>query len=190
MNARVVSCAALAACVVSIALFSGPSVVSTKAATDPAVACAVAKQKAAAKNISDEVKCNGTALKKGEAVDPACLTKADDKLDSSFGKAEDKGGCLLEGDAAAAKSSNDATVDQILNDVPSVPVTCPDAGETPACQGWNSIPACQACLAAVPVDDQPCTESWDSGCTIPAFNINCATLVNDNNCGEECCPTP
>ena len=69
MIGRITSCAALAALIFSFALLAN-------AATDPGVACAVSKQKAAAKKLSAKVKCHGTALKKGVAVDAACLTKA------------------------------------------------------------------------------------------------------------------
>jgi len=54
-------------------------------AADPGVTCATAKHQAATKKLT---------LKSGELVDSACLTKAEDKFNGSFTKADDKGGCI------------------------------------------------------------------------------------------------
>ena len=89
-------------------------------AADPGATCAIAKQKAAAKKLNDKVKCHGKALKKGSPVDPVCLTKAEEKFNASFTKAEDKGGCLTTSDAAAIETIIDNTLAALLAALPAM----------------------------------------------------------------------
>ena len=187
MFARFASCAAFAACLASIALLSGLTAVSARAA-DPAVNCEVAKQKAAARHISDKVKCDGTASKKGEAVDPACLTKADEKLDASFAKAEAKGGCLREGDAAWAKSANGTTITQMLANVGAAPTLCPVLADDTACQSYRFSGLCTDCVRSGGIAlFSLCDSAAFSSCSLTGDNQFCAQAANDGGCGEECC---
>jgi hypothetical protein len=80
---------------------------------DPAAAqnkCAAAKVKAAGKKASNKAKCHSSAVKKGDPVDAACLTKAETKFNASFAKAEAKPPCLTTGDGAAIEAKIDAFI--------------------------------------------------------------------------------
>lgn len=117
---------ALLVCVgMSLLLPARPAV----AGAEPAAACAAAKQKAAAKALSTKIKCHGNAMKKGTGLDRECLSKADQKLDSAFEKAENKGGCVTTADAAAAKSTVNAVVEDLFDNIPRG--TCPAACKNP-----------------------------------------------------------
>ncbi len=67
------------------------------AATD-AERCLSSKQKAAGKEGFLFLNCAAKAARKNEAVDPACITKAEEKFDKSWDKAEAKGGCSTNGE--------------------------------------------------------------------------------------------
>ena len=64
----------------------------SRAATDPAAKCIDAKLKTAGQAAQKKLTGHSKAEKKGEAVDPTCLSKATDSLIDKFGKAEAKGG--------------------------------------------------------------------------------------------------
>jgi hypothetical protein len=72
-----------------------------QAGPTPEQKCTATKMKASGKNGNGNGVCASKASKAGVAIDPLCLSKADDKLDRTFAKAELKGGCLTSGDAAA-----------------------------------------------------------------------------------------
>ena len=96
---------------------------SVYAAKDLGALCAASKQKAAAKKFSDKVKCHGKAIKKGIAVDPACLTKAEGKFQAAFTKAEGKGGCLTTGDVNDIETLMDDTLTDLLEAIPATTTT-------------------------------------------------------------------
>jgi len=100
-------------------------------AADPGAKCAAAKQKAAAKKLSGKVKCHGNAIKKEITVDPACLTKAETKFETSFAKAEAKGGCVTTGDVDAIEALIDDTLAQLLDSLP--PSTTTTTTTLPPC---------------------------------------------------------
>ncbi len=91
------------------------------AALDPAstdvaaVKCAAAKLKAARTKAGAKIGCWAKAFRKGEAVDPACLGKADDKFLAAFAKAEAKGGCATSDDAAAVEAIVDGLVGGVVD---------------------------------------------------------------------------
>jgi hypothetical protein len=192
MIGRVMSSAALAAFIFSSALLCALTVEPANAATDPGVACAVAKQKAAAKMLSDEVKCHGTALKKGVAIDPACLMKAEAKLDASFVKAEAKGGCVTTSDATTIKTILYGTLDDLLFNIPptttttTVPASCTLAEGQTACIAYSEGGSCLSCMEGA--FDGDCTTASNQGCASGLSNAACAQEVNENGCAEECCP--
>ena len=107
---------------VSITLSLGLAM-SVYAAKDLGALCAASKQKAAAKKFSDKVKCHGKAIKKGVAVDPACLTKAETKYQGAFTKAEGKGGCLTTGDVGDIETLMDDTLADLLEAIPATTTT-------------------------------------------------------------------
>jgi hypothetical protein len=189
---------ALGAFIFSFALLCALTVGPADAATDPGVACAVAKQKAAAKMLSDEVKCHGTALKKGAAVDPACLMKAEAKFDASFVKAEAKGGCVTMSDAATIKPILYGTLDDLLFNIPptttttTLPATCSLDDSYAACGaykfgvdtlgGGTCFPCMEGCC------DGACFDAYVADCQSALLNALCMQNVNELGCAEECCP--
>jgi hypothetical protein len=86
-------------------------------------ACEAAKEKAAGKKAASKLTCHAKAVSKGAAVDPLCLTKAEDKFVSGFAKAEDKGDCAATGDAAAIEALVDSLVSTVLAIVQPVATT-------------------------------------------------------------------
>ena len=82
-----------------------------QAGPTPAQQCASAKLKATSKKAAAKLKCYSTAILKGIAVDPACLTKAEGKFTDAFARAEAKGGCTTTGDTNAIEALVDTFVD-------------------------------------------------------------------------------
>jgi hypothetical protein len=92
-------------------------------ASDPAVACAVAKHKAAVKYFSGAVKCWDKSLAKGTDFDPTCVTSAAGKLTAAFMKADTKGGCVTTNDAGPVTESVNEMVGTVLATMPWVTTT-------------------------------------------------------------------
>jgi hypothetical protein len=109
MNLRGLPFHALATSVVLSVLASSAS-----AAPSDAERCAASKMKAAGNAVYAEAKCQQKAITDETAVDPACTSAAGTKLSIAYGKAEDKGGCLVTGDAAGAQSRVDACVSDLV----------------------------------------------------------------------------
>lgn len=101
-----------------------------------ALRCAFAKQRALVRKIAALLECERDALRTGTTIDPACTADAAAKLASDFAKAEARGGCVPEGDAAALEPIADQCSTRI-----GVPLqgTCTEAGEE--CGGGNA-PCC------------------------------------------------
>ncbi|HYC01241.1 MAG TPA: hypothetical protein VEC57_19055 [Candidatus Limnocylindrales bacterium] len=73
--------------------------------------CASSKLKAIGKKTSAKLKCEAKAIQKEEpSADPECNAKAEEKFNSSFAKAEERGGCVSDGDAASVEADVDAFV--------------------------------------------------------------------------------
>lgn len=125
--------------VVSVAaglLLLASSVPSAHADGSPALRCAFAKQRALVRKIAALLECEREALRDGAAVDPQCTSAAAAKLANDFAKAEARGGCVPEGDAAALEPVADQCSQRIF-----VPLqgTCTEAGEV--C-GGGAAPCC------------------------------------------------
>lgn len=90
----------------------------THAGPTPEQKCTVKKLTAVAKNVSGQLACNAKALKKGVGTDPACITKAEDKLSSAFDAADVKGGCATPHDEANLKAIVDSAVAAFLAALP------------------------------------------------------------------------
>ena len=80
------------------------------AAGTPAQDCAAAKLKAAGKKAAAVLNCHRKAAKLGAAIDPACVTPTDEKLQTLFGRAEAKGGCAVSGDEPVVRGQIDQWV--------------------------------------------------------------------------------
>ena len=70
------------------------------AGAPPEVKCADLKAKAAAVAVYARAQCEAKAVLAGTGADPKCLLKAESKLRASFGKADKKGPCPGDADAA------------------------------------------------------------------------------------------
>ncbi len=76
--------------------------------------CVAAKLTATGKDALAELACHAAAVKRGGAIDPACLAKAEARLVAAFTKAESKPPCVTTGDAAAVAASVDDLVIDVL----------------------------------------------------------------------------
>jgi hypothetical protein len=129
----------IARIVVSVAaglLLLASSAPPARADGTPALRCAFAKQRALVRKIASLLDCQREALRAGTAVDPQCIDAAARKLASDFAKAEARGGCVPEGDAASLEPLADQCSQRIF-----VPLqgTCTEAGEE--C-GGGAAPCC------------------------------------------------
>src|SRR5262245_23498064 len=107
------------------------------AAPRPAQKCAFAKIKAAVKATKSQANCYKPVFLKNEALDPACLAKASEKLAQAFAKAESGGGCATPNDLAEFQSDVDLCIDAFLT---AQPKSCgdtagPGGGDVPCACG-------------------------------------------------------
>jgi len=162
--------------VLSIAAIAALVCVQAAHAVEPAANCAAAKQKAAAKKLSDKVKCHGKAIKKGIAVDPACLTKAETKFETSFAKAEGKGGCVTEGDVDAIEQLIDDTLAQLLGALPPTTTTTTQ----PACIDNDQDGYGTNCPAGDDCDDGDASVYPGADEVCDGKDNNCNNQVDEN----------
>jgi cysteine-rich repeat protein len=80
-----------------VLLAAGASTANAQA-TKESLKCAASKLKVIGKDYGSKFKCYSKAVKKGLAVDPLCLSKAETKTTESFAKAIAKGGCATDAD--------------------------------------------------------------------------------------------
>lgn len=164
--------------------------------------CSAAKKKAAGKKISSKLGCYSKAKTKGVAVDPACLTTAEGKFNTSWGTAESKADCLAPtGDLAAIEGKVDDLVRDVVGElmpmcgdgVLAYNEVCDD-GNTTSCTPYpgcnTTCSAVQQCGNGVPGEcGEPCDDGdlddcdgCRSDCTVQA----CGDGIVD--CGEVCDP--
>ena len=89
--------------------------------------CTSSQFKASGKKFSSKATCYSKAVQKGVAVDPNCLTKAETKFTSAFGKAITKGDCLTSIDASTVETTVNSGIDQLrstVNASAAGPSTC------------------------------------------------------------------
>lgn len=118
------------------------------AAPGGAAVCQQRKLDATGKRTSSSLKCSATAVKKGLAVDPECLTKATDAFTAGFTKAE-RTACPTTGDAGAVGAVVDACVSAVLTSMgasspPAPPAACLQAKIKAAGKRAQSDFKCQA----------------------------------------------
>lgn len=98
-------------------------------AATPAEKCAAAKNRAALAKTTAKAKCYRKALLNGVAVNPDCLSKAEQKFTKAIGKAEATGGCTSTGDAAAIE----AAVDSCVSSLDGLTLSVADCTPAPSC---------------------------------------------------------
>jgi hypothetical protein len=167
-GSSILCAASLLACVLAFA------VATPALAAEPAGTCAASKFKAAAKRASDKAKCHATALKKGEPVNPECLTKAETRFAAAFTKAESKGGCETTNDAAAIAALVDSTITALVAALPGTPSSSTCAEQFPA-----QCPNCYDCAKG----EGECAALWADCSPDTAPSTACTTF---RNCQEAC----
>jgi pimeloyl-ACP methyl ester carboxylesterase len=117
---RSVSLALFSLLIAMVALGHRPA----EAALDAAAGkCIASKLKAAGKLAQKQLGCHSKAIKKGEVVDAACLTKASDGVADGFAKAEGNGGCLTEGDLTQVEGLVDGSTNIALAALVTTPAS-------------------------------------------------------------------
>lgn len=86
----------------------------TSLAADPVATCRATKFKAAAVQAKSKLKCHGSALKKGQPVDPTCLARAEAVFQKAMLKAERSTPCI--GGTASLQQKVDAFVIAVITD--------------------------------------------------------------------------
>src|SRR5438874_3262962 len=79
--------------------------------------CNASKLTATGKKCAAKARCVAKAAAKGGAVDGECLAKAETRFTSAFAKADSKGTCSTNGDAAAIEGKVDAHVQDVRDDL-------------------------------------------------------------------------
>ena len=154
--------------------------------------CQAAKIKAAGKKTYDKAKCRAKALQKGVAIDPLCLTKAEDKFGQAITKADTLGSC------SGTATDLEAAVDQAVNayaTLVNAPVTSTTTTTTisPTTTSTLSIPCgsatypqcggeCPAGQSCYPVRD-PLPGEEATSCSCGPTGVAC-----DASCTAFACP--
>jgi hypothetical protein len=97
--------------------------------------CDSKKLSAATKKAAGKAGCQAKAAKKGEAADPACLQKAEDKFTTALGKAEGGDDCTSTGQAATLENAVDAFIADLVAELtaagtPTTTTTQPGSSTT------------------------------------------------------------
>lgn len=105
--------------------------------------CAALKMKAAGKKALAKLKCHARATLQGVAVDPLCLTNAEQKFSDTFARAESNWACATVGDEAAIEAQVDAFVASVVAQLPTQPfptaTPIPTATATPVCSPGQTL---------------------------------------------------
>lgn len=142
--------------------------------------CSSSKRRAAAKDAKSELGCSAKAAKKSELPDPACLSKAGDKMTAKFLKAESRGGCATVGDDGTIALQIDALGDALgaLLDP-----KCGDGVASPGeqCDGLDDAACPGACLTSC-----VCPGNCGNGVAEQDEECDDGGNVNGDGCAEDC----
>jgi hypothetical protein len=181
---------ALAMGVLVLVVAGGPA----RAASDPALKCFGAKQKAAGKKIAAKMGCWSKAKSKGDPVDSACLMKAEASFTAAFAKA----GGACGGDAATIEMKVDQCVDALVADVPG-DSKCSSSSAKTAGKGASSELGCTSKELTKPGGEGACRAKVSAktlgslgkagGCANGDTEIHIGTCVNGiaNTLQKDCC---
>lgn len=163
-------------------------------ATGTATKCAAGKQKATGQAAASLLKCFGKATQKAlPVVDPTCVTKAQGKFSTTFGKLDQAGGCAVTDDAKTMLPGITSWVSERLAAEPpyarcGTTVNHPPCGaalaDTALCYrvcafSGTGIPGV-ACMA--PSNDGPCF--WSADCPLGDL---CVSVDADSCPGQKIC---
>lgn len=149
---------------------------------EDALACAGAKLKAAGRHAAGRLGCYGKMARRGLGPRMDCLSKADDKLGSTFAKAEARGGCTTSGDAGVVDDVGEGTAREVVRAVSPV---CGDAlqGPSQVCDGGDDAACPGLCDASCACDFPP--ECGDGVAELPE-ECDDGGLVGGDGCSESC----
>jgi len=88
------------------------------ASPDPTAQCAVAKIAAAGRRGTQDLTCRATAARRNSPVDASCVARAENRLATSYARAEQGGACLVTGDAGATETLVAAFVADVVAQIP------------------------------------------------------------------------
>ncbi len=117
--------------------------------------CLSGKLKGSGSSAQGQLGCEAKAAAKGQAVDPACVAKSQEKLDKAFLKAEDKDDCIGLGDQTVAEILVEEFVQGLLAELNSSGVCCAVTG--PACFYTADAAACAAIPGSAGAEGTVCT---------------------------------
>jgi hypothetical protein len=183
------------------------NIVTLTPATMPAATpkCPAAKQKAAGKKASSLLVCYAKATLKQIAVDPACVTKAQDKFTAAFGKADTAGGCATTGDASNVEPVVDAFVTAMVG---MTPVTTTSTSSTMTTTSTTESTTTTSTTSTTSTLPPACCEGYDATfgtgictmadptqCTTAGGAVQPGVCRNDGTCGPPttpggCCDGP
>jgi hypothetical protein len=136
----------------------------------PQTFCGADKLKASGRRLKADLACHGKAAKSGTPVDPACLAKAQARLDSVFTKADTTADCVQTDDADITSFAVGVCLANLLDEVEEPP-TCTDGVQNGNETGIDCGGACPPC----PVTPT-CTDDVRNG------------TETDVDCGGGACP--
>jgi hypothetical protein len=171
--------------------------------------CAFRKLAALGSEFKQLLNCYAKAAEGSEAmVDPACILKAQTRLDTVFIRFEDRFTCMTTGDAATLSSDATTVADTVGSYLRGMGTTttsttttstsmmlddCPVNGAVDGCAAYRDNPACKACVDATVgpnagVATAICTGAGPT-CDSVSSNIGCSFSINTaTTCGPVCCP--
>ncbi len=137
--------------------------------------CTASQYKAAGAAALRKAKCKSVAARKGIAVDPQCLAKAETKLAKAWTKAEAKGDCVASVDQASSLAIVDSFVDEVMDllEPPLLTYVCCELGGGTC--GWSDTAAF-------------CTEQgWTPGAPGDVCNAQTGTCTPPPGALGNCC---
>ena len=122
--------------------------------SDEARVCAAAKLNTAGRHINGRLRCYGRSAARGLAPGVACLTMAEERLDSGFVAAENRGGCTTTGDVADVGALDEGAV---VEQVSALSPVCGDgiAGPSQQCEDGDDASCPGLCDQACACDFPP-----------------------------------
>jgi hypothetical protein len=98
--------------------------VPVEAAVTPAQRCAAGKLRETCRKTNCKLRCEGRAARRGEAVEPLCVSRCEQKFALMFSKLEARGGCATTNDRVAIEAKIDAFVADVDGELtPGLPGT-------------------------------------------------------------------
>jgi hypothetical protein len=150
--------------------------------------CASVKLKATGKKATTKLGCHAKALRRGLAIDPGCLAKAEARFAAAFATAEGHPLCLTTGDASTVEALVDDLVDDVVAALAPGVTTTTTTSTTTTTTGL--VPACgNGIVESGEYCDGTGCDTLEDGC-VPPGDPNECTCCSTQACqyGLGCCP--